>query len=228
MRGDFNGDNVVDAADIDLLFDAVNRHSQNPDFVLSGTFPIPTEFEIDFYIRDLLSTDFGDANLDGAVDAIDFGIWNNRKFQSCSGWAAADFNGDGNTDGSDFNVWNDNKFLNAAPARAADQAKNPRQPLPLLQPESELPRIRDPAVEPKVADSHRRKVGNERSPLFSHDVTFEAVGQDSIPVPRRKLTGRDTYTYRRRQTDVERTEIVDHIFCKLGSKTRPNAVRYDI
>ncbi len=32
---------------------------------------------------------------DGIVDAIDFNIWNDHTFQSCTGWAAADFNGDG-------------------------------------------------------------------------------------------------------------------------------------
>ncbi len=216
VHGDFNGDKVADAADIDLLFDAVNGSSQNPDFVLSGTFPIPTEFEIDFYIRDLLGTEFGDANLDGAVDAIDFGIWSDHKFQSCTGWASADFNGDGKTDGSDFNVWNDNKFFDAGPVQAARQAKTPRQPLPMLQPESELPGFRDSAVEPRVTAGYGREAGKEQMPRTCDATAFELVAQNAIPVLRHKLTGRDTYAYRSRQTHVERTEILDHIFTEVG------------
>jgi hypothetical protein len=219
VYGDFNGDDVADAYDIDLLFDAVNRISQNPDFVLSGTRPTADEFEIDFYVRDLLGTEFGDANLDGAVDAIDFGIWSNHKFQPCTGWASADFNGDGKTDVSDFNGWNDHKFLNAAPTQAARPAKTPRQPLPVLQPKSELPGIRNRAVEPEKAGRKRQQTCNEQLISTCPSAMSESITQDGVPVLRHKLSRRGTSTFRSRQTHVERPDIVDHIFTELGSES---------
>ena len=95
VLGDFNGDELVDAADIDLLFDAVRRGSQVGYYVLSGTIPAPDDSEIQYFVEQHMGAFFGDANVDGAVDAIDFNIWNDHTFQSCTGWAAADFNGDG-------------------------------------------------------------------------------------------------------------------------------------
>src|SRR5690606_2879209 len=52
----------------------------------------------------------GDANLDGAVDGSDFGVWNAFRFTNTPSWGAADFNADGIVDASDFNLWNSNKF----------------------------------------------------------------------------------------------------------------------
>ena len=52
-----------------------------------------------------------DANLDGAVDASDFNIWNANKFSSTSEFCSGDFNSDGVVDTSDFNIWNGLKFM---------------------------------------------------------------------------------------------------------------------
>ena len=52
----------------------------------------------------------GDADLNGAVDGSDFGLWNAGKFSSSLAWDHGDFNGDGLVDGSDFGLWNGNKF----------------------------------------------------------------------------------------------------------------------
>ncbi len=64
----------------------------------------------DFYLgsgRDFLP---GDANLDGAVDGSDFGVWNSHKFTAASAWCSGDFSADGFVDGSDFSLWNAHKF----------------------------------------------------------------------------------------------------------------------
>ena len=53
---------------------------------------------------------WGDANLDGAVDGSDFGIWNAKQFTSNAAWSRGDCNADGAVDGSNFGIWNDNKF----------------------------------------------------------------------------------------------------------------------
>ncbi len=55
----------------------------------------------------------GDANLNGAVDGSDFGIWNSSKFTNSPGWCAGDFNANGAVDGSDFGVWNAYKFASS-------------------------------------------------------------------------------------------------------------------
>ena len=61
----------------------------------------------------------GDANLSGAVDGSDFGIWNANKFTSVAAWCSGDFNASGAVDGSDFGLWNAFKFT------SSDQAAVP-------------------------------------------------------------------------------------------------------
>ena len=85
-RFDWNGDLVVDNADVDLwLAEAAATNG------LAST-----------YLR-------GDANLDGQVDATDHGLWSAHRFLVTTNWDHGDFNGDGVSDGSDFNLWNDHR-----------------------------------------------------------------------------------------------------------------------
>ena len=63
----------------------------------------------------------GDANLDGAVDGLDFIAWNDAKFTSAKLWSTGNFDGSAVTDGVDFLVWNDNKFQTSALVSAPDQ-----------------------------------------------------------------------------------------------------------
>jgi len=64
----------------------------------------------DDYSHSIVIAGPGDANGDGRVDAVDFGIWNNHRFSVTGQWSQADFNGDGVTDLRDYNDWNANKF----------------------------------------------------------------------------------------------------------------------
>ena len=200
--GDFNGDALVNGTDIDLLIDAVNRGSQNAEYVTSGTIPPPDELEVDFYIRDFLNSHFGDANLDGSVDGIDFGIWKDHVFTSCSGWANADFNGDGVTDVSDFNIWNDNKFQMAAAATVLEKA-TPRAPI---------------ALEIAVSQTYDwQKLDSQSGTLRYVDKTF-AVGFDrgeglSVNHLTRKLH-RDRQAARR-TVDKSNERLVDQAFIDL-------------
>jgi hypothetical protein len=127
MSGDFNLDDVIDGADIDMLIAAIAAGSTDPAFNVDDVGGVDWQ-DVDFLVRDILSTEYGDANLDGSVDATDFGIWESHKFQSNTGWASADFNGDGITDVSDFNLWNQHGFENG-PAVAASAPRTPRAPL---------------------------------------------------------------------------------------------------
>ncbi len=57
----------------------------------------------------------GDADLNGASDGSDFGIWNANKFNPAGTgkWSLGDFNASGFTDGSDFGLWNSTKFTSS-------------------------------------------------------------------------------------------------------------------
>ena len=76
----------------------------------------------------------GDANLDGSVDATDFGFWNQNRYTGPGKtWNEGDFTQDGYVDGSDFNVWFEQSFV--LPASAAEAASTgsdaaiPKSPL---------------------------------------------------------------------------------------------------
>ncbi len=119
VNGDFTGDGVVNAEDIDVLADAVNVGIVAfIDLDGSGT---ADQADVSFLVANVLGTLPGDANLDGAVDASDFNLWNDNRFQTCTkSWDTGDFNGDGAADGADFNIWHANRFM---PVQAA-QAEN--------------------------------------------------------------------------------------------------------
>ena len=96
--GDLDTNDTLDAADIDLLFAAVDAlggttptgyelYDVNSDGVLDDT-------DKDFLIRTFMESQYGDANLDGAVDLLDLGILGDN-YNAAGGWAQGDFNGDG-------------------------------------------------------------------------------------------------------------------------------------
>ena len=129
-QGDLTGDGIVDANDIDVLFNAVQTNSGVSYYDLDGNGTLNEE-DVDFLVRQVLAALPGDANLDGAVDAIDLDIWNAHRWTGCSGWGRSDFNGDGVTDGSDFNIWNDHRFMPAAQAAVDFVSRIPRGALPV-------------------------------------------------------------------------------------------------
>ncbi len=114
--GDLTGDSLVDAKDVDILFDEVRRSPTVTYYDLNDDGLVDNQ-DLMWLIQDTLGTLPGDANLNGSVDADDFNVWRSNQFQPCQGWATADFNGDGVTDGSDFNIWNTHRFQAAAAAR---------------------------------------------------------------------------------------------------------------
>jgi hypothetical protein len=122
--GDFNGDGSLDAADIDQLFDAIHRQSQQSYYALTGG-ELPSIADVDRLLELMGNRSRGDANLDGSVDGIDLDIWNDHAFAGCGGWSTGDFDGDGSVDGRDFNWWNANKF-HASGMAAAVTGREPR------------------------------------------------------------------------------------------------------
>ena len=66
---------------------------------------------------------FGDANLDGKTNVLDFSVWNAHKFTTRTDWQSGDFDGNGRTNVLDFTIWNEHKFTSVpAPLPLAHDA----------------------------------------------------------------------------------------------------------
>ena len=117
---DFNGDVRCDIADMDLLTKEVATHGTEAVFDLTGDSQV-TIADMDQWRATAGGLNIGanrpyregDANLDGAVDGTDFGLWNANKFTVTGQWSKGDFNADNSSDGSDFGIWNANKFTSS-------------------------------------------------------------------------------------------------------------------
>src|SRR5690606_34742975 len=95
-------DDLVNADDIDALLAAIDSCSTEPLFDLnSDTHVEPADVGV---LLGILGTQYGDANLDGQVNAADLAIWQGN-YGTAGRWASGDFNGDANIDGRDFLIW---------------------------------------------------------------------------------------------------------------------------
>lgn len=110
--GDFNRDRQVDAVDIDLLF--AHRGTAELDlYDLNGDAAID-DLDARIWVEDIVSTAFGDVNLDRAIDLADLNAVRNH-FGAAGGWAAGDSDGSGAVDLPDLNnVRNQFGFVGAA------------------------------------------------------------------------------------------------------------------
>lgn len=95
-------DDFVDAADIDAMLTAINAGSSDPLFDLNNDELIDAGDTLALF--DVLGTQYGDANLDRAVNTADLDLWRDN-YGTSGGWAAGDFNGSGRIDGRDFLIW---------------------------------------------------------------------------------------------------------------------------
>lgn len=114
LRGDTNGDGVIDAEDLDIFAAAINDptlggtiagvlgqewYDLTGDSLLTGAPNLGGD--MDELVLNVLGTAYGDANLDGMVNISDFLALQNN-FGNSGGWAGGDFNGSGNVNISDF------------------------------------------------------------------------------------------------------------------------------
>ena len=58
--------------------------------------------DLDELVRSILGTNYGDMNLDGVVDALDFQTFANNFGSNSAGWETGDSDGDGDVDFADF------------------------------------------------------------------------------------------------------------------------------
>ncbi len=115
VTGDYTLDGEIDHRDIATLCRAIAVGSADGVYSLDGNDGPASPSDMDVLIRDVLGTSYGDINLDGVVDASDYLVWRNNRFETGRDWFTGDMNCDGVTDGSDFNLWNVNRFA-AGPA----------------------------------------------------------------------------------------------------------------
>jgi alpha-amylase len=100
QRGDLNNDTLANAADIDFLY--LNRNSSSWLFDMNADGSPANQADVDTLVRTVLQTQYGDANLDGRVDATDLDILAANFDQPGRGWATADFTGSTTTNLGDF------------------------------------------------------------------------------------------------------------------------------
>ena len=94
VRGDFNGNGVLDAADIDRL--AIPSADLSLDLTHDG---LVNNDDRKFWVHNLARTWFGDANLDGQFTTNDLvHVFQKGQYEDAiddnSGWGAGDWNGD--------------------------------------------------------------------------------------------------------------------------------------
>ncbi|MHC4562606.1 MAG: SdrD B-like domain-containing protein [Planctomycetota bacterium] len=112
VPADFNGDGLADDLDIDLLF----ANLGDAAYDLDGDGDADSD-DVDFLVHDILNTEYGDANLDGYVDATDLAIFK-ANFGGPGTWAQGNLNGDGYIDATDLAIFK-STFGFARPAEPA-------------------------------------------------------------------------------------------------------------
>ncbi|MFC1759297.1 lamin tail domain-containing protein, partial [Planctomycetota bacterium] len=103
--GDVNGDQIVDALDIDQLCVAIN-FGGNPTFDLNSDGEVNAA-DLSFLIETVLESEIGDSNLDGSFNSGDFvTVFRAGEYEDAiarnSGWAEGDWNCDGDFTSSDL------------------------------------------------------------------------------------------------------------------------------
>lgn len=104
--GDFNGDGLLDAADIDALSAEVRAGTNNVAFDLTNDNQVDGSDRTE-WVESLKNSYFGDANLDGEFNSGDFvSVFTVGEYEDAtagnSNWADGDWDGDGDFGSGDF------------------------------------------------------------------------------------------------------------------------------
>jgi hypothetical protein len=215
LTGDFNGDDVVDAADIDLLYDAISAGNGESQFDLDGS-NIVDAADVEFLVENILGTFMGDANLDGVVDARDLNVVG-VNWRGNAGWAGGDFTGDGQVSAQDLNLIGINwrSGAGAAAASASDHQRVPRAPLAAAVASRA---VVDAAIVKlnEVRDASPEIDLNRWSTASEHDAWRV---EDRVPAKRRPGTStqfRQTVDQRLATPgDADEVDLVDDVFAGL-------------
>lgn len=106
VAGDFDGDGLLTAADMDALSAEVLSGKNTAKFNLNGDNVVDGS-DRDVWVNGLKKTYYGDANLDGVFNSSDFiAVFQAGQYEDAaagnSGWATGDWNGDKEFNSSDF------------------------------------------------------------------------------------------------------------------------------
>lgn len=128
LAGDFNGDGLLDASDMDALTRGVLEGSTDIRLDVSGDGKVD-QADRTVWVEQLKRTYFGDANLDGVFNTSDFvSVFQTGQYEDAaadnSTWATGDFNGDLDFTSGDFVTAFQGGGYEAAP-RAAIAAQVP-------------------------------------------------------------------------------------------------------
>lgn len=104
--GDIDGDEGVDANDVDLLSAAIRTGSPGRAYDINNDGRVDSH-DMDKLIHDVLRTEYGDFNLNGIVNGGDYTIWADNYGETDAGWSTGDANGDGVVDSLDYTHWAD-------------------------------------------------------------------------------------------------------------------------
>jgi hypothetical protein len=91
VPGDFNGDSLLSVEDVDLLSAEIKAEDPRSWFDVNGDDAVDGN-DLKFWITDLKETFFGDANLDGRVDATDLNaVGLSWRADDVTSWGQGDF-----------------------------------------------------------------------------------------------------------------------------------------
>jgi hypothetical protein len=102
--GDFDGNGMLDAADINALSAAVRDQTGGPSFDLNQDTKVDTA-DREYWVRTLKNTYFGDANLNLEFNSSDLILVlasGHYEGNTAANWEDGDFNGDGLSNSSDL------------------------------------------------------------------------------------------------------------------------------
>ncbi len=100
--GDFNGDGILDTADVNRLAEGIRASDIRYDLDRDGTSDIG---DLTRWVHELKQTWFGDSNLDGEFTSTDFvEVFQIGRYETAerAGWGEGDWDGDGVFLSSDF------------------------------------------------------------------------------------------------------------------------------
>ncbi len=104
LIGDFNGDGVLDATDIDDLTTKSGSGLNPPEYDLNSD-TVVDSVDVGVWVKDLYHSWIGDANLDGEFNSGDLVVvLSSGAYEADvdATWSSGDFNGDGRTNSGDL------------------------------------------------------------------------------------------------------------------------------
>jgi hypothetical protein len=125
LIGDFNNDATLNAADIDLLCNAINTPGAAETFDVNEDGTVDTD-DLTSYVQDLLNTSFGDTDTDGDVDLNDLGnLASGFNVPGEKRWSRGNFDCDNDVDLPDLGTLATNFQAGRAAALAQFEALVP-------------------------------------------------------------------------------------------------------